>query len=316
MILTGYKHKLALIIPTRNRAILLTKLLESLKNQTIPADQIIVVDGSDEPIEPNIREFLSSSVTCVRVFPPGLTRQRNAGIQALGADITLAGYLDDDMVLEKDAIEAMLHFWESCPDDVGGTSFNITNNPVPRSGLLGKLFRRAFCLGDGRQGVILRSGICTAVSPVLKDTYTEWLSGGATVWRRHILDEFKYDEWFEGGAYVEDVDFSLTVASNYNYRLVVLRDAKAQHYPPPFNPSKCHTLGRMVTQQRYHFARKHQRFSVGRFYWATFGVALGLFVSSIPRRSKCDFLKALGSLMGLFDVMRGNLFQTDSEFRK
>lgn len=314
--MTKYHHKIAFIVPTRNRPELLSKLLKSLQEQTVPANQIIVVDGSDEPIESEIRDFLSDTVSCIRVFPPGLTKQRNAGIQALGEDITLAGFLDDDMVLEEDAVEAMLHFWESCPDDVGGSSFNITNNPVPRSGLFGKLFRRAFCLGDGRQGGILRSGICTAVSPVLKDTYTEWLSGGATVWRRHILDEFKYDEWFEGGAYVEDVDFSLTVAKTYDYKLVVLRDAKAQHFPPPFNPKKCHSLGRMVTQQRYHFARKHAQFSIPRFYWATFGVALGLFISSIPRRSSCDFLKALGSLMGLFDVMRGNLFQTDSEFRK
>lgn len=314
--MTELKYKLAFIIPTRNRLGFLTKLLISLQNQTVQPHQIIVVDGSDESIELNIRELFSPAVEYVRVFPPGLTKQRNVGIQALGADITLAGFLDDDMVLEEDAVEAMLRFWEGCPDDVGGTSLNITNNPVPSSAPFGKLFRRLFCLGAGRQGVILRSGICTAVSPVLKNTYTEWLSGGATVWRRHILDEFKYDEWFKGGAYVEDVDFSFTVARNYNYKLVVLRDSKAQHYPPPFNRNKCHSLGRMVTQQRYHFARKHPQFSIRRFYWATFGVAIGLFFASIPRRSACDFLKAVGTMVGLVDVMRGNLFQADSEFRK
>ena len=44
-------HKLAIIVPTRNRPKLLGILLDSLAAQTQPPHQVIVVDGSDEPLE-------------------------------------------------------------------------------------------------------------------------------------------------------------------------------------------------------------------------------------------------------------------------
>ena len=58
----------------------------------------------------------------MHVLPPSLTKQRNEGIKALDKDITLAGYLDDDILLEQDAVEAMLRFWEYCADDIGGSN--------------------------------------------------------------------------------------------------------------------------------------------------------------------------------------------------
>ena len=307
-----FRHKIALIIPTRNRRDLLVKLLQSLQEQTVPANQVIIVDGSDQPIEPEVKQFLTPGVSCIRVFPPSLTRQRNEGVKALAEDITLVGYLDDDIVMERDAVEAMLRFWEQCPDDVGGSSFNITN--LGRVSLFGKLLGRLFCFYDDRQGAVLRSGFNVAVSPVLKDTYTEWLCGGATVWRRQILEEFKYDEWFAGWAYVEDVDFSFAVAQEH--KLVVLQGARVQHLPPPFNPRMCYAHGRMVVQQRYHFVRKHPQLSLPLFYWATLGQALILILASIWKRSLCESLRAFGNIAGLFDVIIGNPVQSDTQFRK
>ena len=81
--MTEFRHSIALIIPTRNRPELLSNLLQSLKEQTVQPDQVIIVDGSDQPIEPDIKQFLSPSVSYMRVFPPSLTKQRNEGIKAL-----------------------------------------------------------------------------------------------------------------------------------------------------------------------------------------------------------------------------------------
>ncbi len=103
--MTKLRHKIAFIVPTRNRPDLLTKLLQSLQEQTVEANQVIVVDGSDQPVEPEIKQFLSPTVSYLRVFSPSLTKQRNEGIKALHEDITLVGYLDDDIVLERDAVE-------------------------------------------------------------------------------------------------------------------------------------------------------------------------------------------------------------------
>ncbi len=312
--MTEFRHRIALIIPTRNRPELLSNLLQSLKEQTAHPHQVIIVDGSDQPIESEIKRFLSPGVSYLRVFPPSLTRQRNEGAKALNNDITLVGYLDDDTVLERKAVEAMLRFWEHCPDDVGGSSFNITNRPADKVSLFTRLYNKLFYLNDGRQGVVLRSGANPVVSPVLEDTYTEWLSGGATVWRRQVLEEFKYDEWFAGGAYVEDIDFSLAVARKY--KMVVLKDARLQHLPLPYGTSRCYSLGKTLVKQRYHLVKKHAELSVPLFYWSTVGRAGSLILGGVLGRNPGNILTAFGNIAGLFEVTRGNLTQSTEEFRK
>jgi len=311
--MTQFRHKIAFIIPTRNRPDLLAQLLQNLQEQTVKANQIIIVDGSDQPIEPEIKQFLSPNVSYMRVFPPSLTKQRNEGLKALDKDITLVGYLDDDMTVEKDAVEAMLRFWEHCSDDIGGSSFNITNQSSSRPSLLSRLFGKLFYFGEVGQGAVHRSGYNRIVSPVLKDTYTDWLCGGATIWRKQILEEFKYDEWFKGWAYLEDVDFSFTVSKRY--KLVVVQAARVQHFPPPFSSKKLYSLGRELTKQRYYLVRKHPELSVALFYWVTVGQIINGFIYGIVKRRLDPILKGWGNIAGLFNILRGNLAQVDEQFR-
>ena len=310
--MTTFKHKIAFIVPTRNRSALLAELLHSIHNQTIKPNQVIIVDGSDQPMEPEIKSFLSSEISCVRVFPPGLTKQRNEGIKALNDDITIAGYLDDDIVLEKDAVESILQFWEDCPEDIGGTSFNITNNPTrnPITNIVTKLF----CIESSTPGKVLRSGFNASVYPLQEDTYVEWLCGGATIWRRQILEEYKYDEWYVGWAYHEDVDFSFKVAQKY--RLVVLHGSKVQHNPPPVNQNKKKLFGKMHTINRYHFVKKNTQLTVSLFYWATLGEILLNILQTIWERNMGGILLASGNISALFQIMKGDILQLDVNFRK
>ena len=309
--MNNFKHKIAFIIPTRNRPELLGKLLRSIQDQTVMPHQVIIVDGSDISIEPKIKEFLSPIFSYNYVFPPSLTKQRNAGIKQLDGKITLAGYLDDDVVLENDAVEKMLLFWEHCPDDVGGTSFNIIN--APKRNLLGRSVARLFCM-DGSRGKVLPSGFNTDVYPLLEDTYTEWLCGGATVWRKEILENYKYDEWYVGCSYQEDTDFSFQVAKKY--KLIVVQKAKLHHNPPPYDQRKNKTLGKMNVIGRYHFVRKHAQMSVPMFYWGAFGEILYNITRSICERNMGGILLASGNLSGLFHIIKGNLVQEDEIFRK
>ncbi len=310
-----FSHKIALIVPTRNRPDLLGKLLQSVQEQTVQPHQVIIVDGSDEPLESQIEHFFTPNFSYVRVFPPSLSKQRNAGIKALNKEITLVGYLDDDIILNKDAIEAMLRYWEHCPDNTGGSSFHITNNKLasPLVRIPGKILGTLFLCDDFRQGKVLRSGFATPVVPVLKDTYAEWLCGGATVWKKEILQSADYDEKLGGSSYVEDIDFSFRAAQHY--KLVVLHDAKVQHYPPPFNPRRSHSMGRMNVHHHYHFVKKNPQLSLPLLYWAMLGEAIILLLASVPRRSSYGIYKAFGNIAGLFDIIRGKHFKTDQEFR-
>ena len=303
------QHKIAFIIPTRNRLNFLIKLLRSFQEQTVKPAQIIVADGSDSPVEPELKQFSSLPLTYTRIIPPSLTKQRNAGLKVLNTEIALVGYLDDDIVLKQNAIAEMLHFWSKCPVIIGGASFNIINNPPTKANWLTKLFH----IDDGRKGRILRSGFNTMIAPVKSDIYVEWLSGGATVWRRDILDEFKYDEWFEGWAYIEDIDFSLTVSNTY--KLIIVHSAKVEHLPPPYLLRKLCSLNRIITKQRYYLVRKHAQLSLAAFCWASLGLLVKGLTDGIWQRQIGPMLAGSGVIAGLFDIIRGNLTHNDQKFR-
>ncbi|MBN2583284.1 MAG: glycosyltransferase family 2 protein [Planctomycetes bacterium] len=303
-------HKLALIIPTRHRLELLSKLMATFEAQTVPPHQIIVVDGSDEPIEQALRErHPSVPITYVHVQPPGLTRQRNAGIAAVSDEATLVGYLDDDIELEPETVENLLRFWDQAGDDVGGVSFNITNNEhLPVS-----WFGRLFGTDSRRRGAILPSGFVTPVRADEEATPTEWLCGGATVWRREMVDRYKYDEWFAGTAYFEDVDFSYRVGQTH--KLFVLRDARVTHNPPPYEARKMRYFGEMHCTYRYHFVEKH----FGRkwpFYWSTLGVMATRGWAALRRWDAKSYYNALGTLVGLVKVLTGRHGAVMQDFRK
>ena len=309
---TGFKNKIALIIPTRNRPELLIKLLNSIQLQRVKPDQVIVVDGSDQPILSLIESGSSPKLTYQYVFPPSLTKQRNEGIKLLHPDITLAGYLDDDIELKPGAIEEMLSFWENSSDEVAGVAFNIVNNP-PRHHL-SKAITRFFRITGEVPGKVLASGFCTTEVPLTKDLRSEWLCGGATIWRRNILENYKFDEWYKGWAYHEDVEFSYRV--NKKHRLFVLFKAGVDHNPPPYNKSKSKILGKMAVINRYYFVEKNPELSIPVFYWATIGEILLNCLSSFSERDMAGFKRALGNLEGIVDIIFGKIHQIDENFRK
>lgn len=302
-------HRLALIVPTRNRPKLLGQLLESLAAGSVRPHQTIVVDGSDEPIEATLAAH-SLPVTYVRVWPPGLTRQRNAGLLALDDGIDLVGYLDDDILVAPDAIENLLRFWQGAGPDVGGVLFHITNTPHRPPSLLYRLF----LVESRRRGTILRSGYATSVEPTEAATPSAWLCGGATVWRREIVDRFAYDEWFAGAANYEDADFAYRAGREY--RLFVLRDARVEHHPPPFDPKKMRHYGEMHVTYRWYFVKKHFGRTFPAFYWATAGVIASHLVSALIRWNRASFYGAVGGLIGLVKVLVGCAQGIHKEFRR
>jgi glycosyltransferase involved in cell wall biosynthesis len=310
--LSNFRHRLALIIPTRNRADLLIKLLSSIQRQSIQPSQIIIVDGSDQPLKAAIDRYLSENYTYVYVSPPSLTRQRNEGICQIHVDITLAGYLDDDIEFEPGAIEAMLQFWEQCPNDTGGAEFNIVNISEKKP-FLG-MIRRFFCMDSPIPGKVLRSGFCTSAFPAKSNHSCEWLCGGATIWRRDVLDNYKFDEWYSGWAYHEDADFSYRVFKKFQLYIVHL--ANVTHNPPPFNPEKNFLLGKMAVINRYHFVKKNPELSTLLFYWSTVGEFFVNILQSIWEKNLDGARKARGNLSALYHILCNDLVQVDVNFRK
>lgn len=285
--------KLAYVVPTMDRPVDLGKLLDSLARQTRMPDQIIIVDGSNPPIKFVCDNHPDLPITYVREFPPSLARQRNAGMAMLHGDITVAGYLDDDIVLEPESTAQMAGFWERAGEEVGGASFTIINQEVAGREKLLSFFK----MHGPVPGSVLSSSFPVQIPFVESTIETQWLYGGATMWRRAVIDDISYDEWFEGHGFLEDLDYSFRV--NQTWRLYVVAEARVWHFSSEISPKKQYAFGRQQTFNRLYFARKFPFFRSVDVAWGLFGTLLmnGLALVRHPDRPRLD--RVWGNLRGL-----------------
>jgi len=129
-------HCLTLVVATKDRPDDLRHMLNSLQNQTMPPEEIVLVDASSCPVEAILGEYPALSLRYLRHLPPSAAAQRNAGIQASSPSATLIGFADDDIIFEPEAFELMMGFWESAPSDTLGAAFNLRNFPQQSPSLL------------------------------------------------------------------------------------------------------------------------------------------------------------------------------------
>jgi len=292
---------LAFVIPTKDRSEDLRRMLRSLVAQTRPPDQVIVVDGSRVEVSWCVAEFPELKIDYVRLLPPSLSAQRNAGMAVLRPEITHAGYLDDDVVLELDAVYEMASFWVSAGSDIGGAAFNVVNDAgsIPSA-----LMQRLGVLGMGI-GCVAPSGLVYEVGPIKINVESDWLCGGATVWRREVIEAYSYDNWFQGTGFMEDVDYSYGVRERY--RLFVLAAARLAHFTPPVRPDRQFLFGKWQVVNRMHIVRKyrHRGLSLRKAWGASLLLLVSNSVRGIFYRQSGLWDRGLGNMAGIVSELRG-----------
>ncbi len=130
--------KIAFVIATKDRPKDLREMLLSVRVQTRRPEQIVIVDASKDAVEAVVQEFPELNTCYKQHWPPSAAAQRNAGLAAVEPDIGLIGFMDDDIVLEPDALERMLKLWETASPRVGGAAFNCLNGGPRRMAMLKK----------------------------------------------------------------------------------------------------------------------------------------------------------------------------------
>jgi glycosyltransferase involved in cell wall biosynthesis len=290
---------LAIIVPTKDRPGKITDLLNSLKDQSLSCGRIIIID-SGQDIK-NIVDAFSESlpVEYYRSSVQGQIFQRNMGISMLDDSTQLVCSLDDDIVLEQGAIESMIRFWNNCEPETAGVSFNITNSPPFKH----TWFKAFIGMSSPEQGEILSSGYNVANAPVEKNIRTEWLCGGATVWKKEILKRFINKEISSKWAICEDVIFSYPIGKKYP--LYVCADSKVRHEHVWDHTAKMKYwyYGRTATLWRLYFVESHTELSRLFFFWMISWQVMIRFLKGLfllrPQEIQYAFGQIEGSFIGI-----------------
>ena len=306
--MTMSKYSISVIIPTRNRTQNMIRCLESISIQTVLPDEVILVDASDTDV---LRSSLSSlhpfKVKYIR-SKPGLTLQRNIGIEASSGDIIV--FLDDDMIAARDYIENIFAVFDKYPTEViGGVTGNIISSEGQGNTTLAatvrELYRQAFAAlfllprhGDGRFQL---SGFPTLIKSgsVNKIINVEILYGGSMAFGREVITAFKFDENLRGYAWGEDDDIAYRVSRSYQN--VYTPFARVVHNDLlPSTVGNKYTRMEMTMEHHYYLFKKNLPQDLLHklaFWWSVIGLFLQEAIPAVKRRET-------SGLSGLMSGMR------------
>ena len=303
----------------------LQNLLDSVSKQSVYPHEILIIDGShDAETQKMLGQQSYPGLQYFKVDQAnrGLTKQRNYGISKLNSDTSIVCFLDDDVVLEPDFFEQLLHpfsdaevvgvdgwitnenRWEKCSNDV-----HIPKHAKVFDGYflpLSSRDRLRAILGlypyDVQPGNIPTYGHGkSSLPPTGKSYEVEHIMGGITAYRRSVFSHIGFSTFFEGYGLYEDFDFSVR-ASKYG-KLLTNTAARLAHYHEQGGRPNMYKYGKMVIRNGWHVWRlKHPKPSISsKLKWYTISLLLSLVrLSSLTSDGFREFLGRSTALMGLF----------------
>lgn len=302
------------IIPTRDRAIVLARTLDSLLEQGLPPAELIVVDASADPASRQVVESFAARAAafgCTTVWRSaemaGAAVQRNQAFEL--ATQPVIGFFDDDIVFEPQCLARLWNALESDPA-VGGVNAMITNQKYSPPGRVSRLL---FSLLAGRTspsyaGRVL--GPAVNLLPEDRDDLpdvmpVEWLNTTCTLYRREALERPPFSSFFTGYSLMEDLAVSLAVGRRW--KLANARTARIFHDSQP-GPHKNNpvALSRMELMNRHYvMTQVLARRSIGDYLklalWELFQIA----GSAVQHRIGPEFRGMLkGKALALTDIVR------------
>lgn len=251
-----------LIIPTYRRPMEIIRLLDLVASLSDAPGEVLVVDGSperdvDAAIQAWAREHELPFELSYVSSPPGLTRQRNVGLDASTRDFVF--YLDDDCLPELGYFRAMRQvFREDTGGRVGGVRGFMTNGidkPLTR------MWRLRFALKlvpHGRPGEYFPCGSSATwdmVPPFRGTRPVDVLAGGVSAYRRQVFAKHRFSEFFYGYAQGEDLEMSLRIGKDW--KLLVCGDARLDHHHAAGGRPKGFAMGKMSVRNRYFIWKRH-----------------------------------------------------------
>lgn len=324
--------KFSLIICTYMRPQPLLQLLQSVQEQTVYPDEILIIDGSTNGETQRIVTgtfFQNLNYFLVPKEYRGLTRQRNFGIARVGLNIEVVCFLDDDTVLEKDYFEQLLNTYKVYPEalGVGGYIHNETkweHIGVSYKPKINEFYFDGWKRKDGSRFILRKKlGLDSDCPPGFSSLFShgrsvgflppsdkiyevEQLMGGVSSFRKVVFERFQFSIYFEGYGLYEDADFCLRVAKTGN--LYLNTKAKLNHYHEVSGRPNQYQYGKMVVRNGWYVwqIKNPKPVLMDQFKWHSITILLTIIrfsnIFTTTKRNEA-FTEALGRTIGWWSLI-------------
>lgn len=324
--------KFSLIICTYMRPEPLLQLLQSVQEQTVYPDEILIVDGStNQETEIVLKENQFDNLIYFLVVDNdrGLTKQRNFGISKVALNSEIICFLDDDTVLESDYFEQLLKTYQIHPEalGVGGYISNEVKWEVAEENYIPKInefYFDGWKRKDGSRFIIRKKlGLDSNCPPGYSSLYShgrsvgflppsgktyevEMIMGGVSSFRKQVFKTIQFSTYFEGYGLYEDADFTLRLAKKG--KLYLNTAAKLNHYHDSSGRPNQYQYGKMVVRNGWYVWRiKNSNPSLNaKLKWHSITILLAsirflnIFTTA---KKKQAFTEAMGRTIGWWSLL-------------
>lgn len=303
---------ISVVVPTLNRLEDLKTFLRSLEKQTCLPNELLIVDQSDndETLETldTYKSLLPFELKYIRTNKKSLTEAKNLAVTHLNHQTDLVAFFDDDVELFNDFLQKMvLVFRDDYKKEYAVATGMISHegNNKPDIGSFRKLLVsidsflcRFFILGSPGSGKFKINGSPSFYNKSMNDpSDVEVISGGVSVFRKEILNTFKFDGNMKAYCYMEDVDIGYRISRKYKNTFVPA--ARVYHHHSPTSRSdKTITRSQFIQNYCYLFYKNIPRniLTCAAFVWSLAGLfAIALF--ELQFQSLLGYARGLGRVI-------------------
>jgi GT2 family glycosyltransferase len=271
--------KFSLVICTYMRPQPILDLLQSVQEQTMYPDEILIVDSSTNNETENIlieNYFDNLHYFQVTSEHRGLTKQRNYGIERVQNEMEIVCFLDDDTILGNDYFEQLLKTYTIHPEAIGVGGYiknesqceDVGNQYTPT---IHEYYFDGWKRKDSSRFVVRKYlGLDSDCPPGYSSSYShgrsvsflppsgktyavEVLMGGVSSFRKSVFSSIRFSKYFEGYGLYEDTDFTLRVAEIG--KLFVNTAAQLSHYHAASGRPNQYKYGKMVVRNGWYVWR-------------------------------------------------------------
>ena len=305
------------------------KLLESVNNQTLYPNEIIVIDGSADTLTQAVLKtntFNNLNYYNVDAIDRGLTKQRNIGISKVSNTSNIVCFLDDDVILEPSYFEQIINTYSIYPKAlaVGGyitneVDWKLSDNTNSKNNFYydgwmrneSSRFKMRAVFGlepDAKPGYLptFAHGRSIGFLPPSGKTYNvEQIMGGVASYKKEVFDTLSFSTYFEGYGLYEDADFSIRLAKLGP--IYINTKARLAHYHDGSGRPNQYNYGKMVIRNGWYVWRvKYDNPTLkARFKWHLTAILLTKIrlLNVITTANKKEaFTESLGRIVGWFSL--------------